>query len=162
MSPLCYPSETEWAKAFEAEVHAGTTDTHFFPRRFSTWSPQCLNDYRPEHVPDHQEDEFFAEQELPGSCTTLRAMMWNLLDPATEQIVELLPIIDTPTLIIWGRDDKVLDIDYARRLITAGVPAELHVYPGGCHAFDGMVPDADISKRFTADIHRALRKALHQ
>ena len=53
------------------------------------------------------------------------------------------------------------DIDFSRRLIAAGIPTELHVYPGGCHAFDGMVPDADISKRFTADIHRALNNALH-
>jgi acetyl esterase/lipase len=53
------------------------------------------------------------------------------------------------------------DVDYARRLIAAGVPTELHVYPGGCHAFDMLVPGADISKRFTADIHRALKRALH-
>ena len=54
------------------------------------------------------------------------------------------------------------DIDYSRRLIAAGIPTELHVYPGGCHAFDMLVPGADISKRFTADIHRALRRALHK
>ncbi len=53
------------------------------------------------------------------------------------------------------------DVDYARRLIAAGVPTELHVYPGGCHAFDMLVPNADISKRFTADIQRALKRALH-
>ncbi len=53
------------------------------------------------------------------------------------------------------------DIEYARRLIAAGVPTELHVYPGGCHAFDMLVPGADISIRFNADIHRALRHALH-
>jgi acetyl esterase/lipase len=53
------------------------------------------------------------------------------------------------------------DIDYARRLIEAGIPTELHVYPGACHAFDMMVPGADISKRFTADIHRALKRALY-
>lgn len=53
------------------------------------------------------------------------------------------------------------DIEYAGRLIAAGIPTELHVYPGGCHAFDGLVPAAGISKRFTADIHRALHRALH-
>ncbi len=53
------------------------------------------------------------------------------------------------------------DIEYSRRLIEAGVPTELHVYPGGCHAFDMLVPGADISERFTADIHRALKRALH-
>jgi acetyl esterase/lipase len=53
------------------------------------------------------------------------------------------------------------DIDYSRRLIAAGVPTELHVYRGGCHAFDGMVPGANISKRFASDMHRALERALH-
>jgi acetyl esterase/lipase len=53
------------------------------------------------------------------------------------------------------------DIEYARRLIEAGVPTELHVYPGGCHAFDGLVPDAEISMRFTTDVNRALKRALH-
>jgi acetyl esterase/lipase len=54
------------------------------------------------------------------------------------------------------------DVDYSRRLIAAGIPTELHVYPGGCHAFDMLVPGADITKRFTADIHRALKRALHK
>lgn len=54
------------------------------------------------------------------------------------------------------------NIEYAHRLLAAGVPTELHVYPGGCHAFDGLVPNADISKRFTADINRSLKQALHR
>jgi len=53
------------------------------------------------------------------------------------------------------------DIDYARRLIEAGVSTELHVYPGGCHAFDMLVPGADISQRFVKDMLRAVNKALH-
>jgi acetyl esterase/lipase len=56
----------------------------------------------------------------------------------------------------------VEDIDYARRLIEAGVPTELHVYPGGCHGFDMLAPEAGISVRFAADLTRALRRALHQ
>jgi acetyl esterase/lipase len=54
------------------------------------------------------------------------------------------------------------DIDYARRLVRAGVPTELHVYPGGCHGFDMLVPEADISRRFTSDSVRALRRALRE
>ncbi len=53
------------------------------------------------------------------------------------------------------------DIEYARRLVVAGVPTELHVYSGCPHAFDMLVPNSDVSKRFTADIHRALKRALH-
>ncbi|MBN2239874.1 MAG: alpha/beta hydrolase [Dehalococcoidales bacterium] len=68
-----------------------------------------------------------------------------------------------PTYICVGGLDlfAVEDIIYAGRLTNAGVPIELHVYPGGPHAFDGMVPNADVSKRFTADIHHALKRALH-
>jgi acetyl esterase/lipase len=68
-----------------------------------------------------------------------------------------------PAYITVGELDLFVqeDIDYAQCLIAAGVPTELHVYPGGCHAFDGLVPDADVARRFTADIHRALKRALH-
>ena len=43
-----------------------------------------------------------------------------------------------PTFIMTGALDLFLDedIDYARRLIRAGVPTELHVYPGAFHGFD--------------------------
>jgi acetyl esterase/lipase len=53
------------------------------------------------------------------------------------------------------------DIEYAWKLIEAGVPTELHVYPGGCHAFDMLVPDSEFSQRFTADIYQALKRALY-
>jgi acetyl esterase/lipase len=68
-----------------------------------------------------------------------------------------------PTYITVGDLDLFAQegIEYSRRLIEAGVPTELHVYPGGCHAFDMMVPEADISKRFTADLYGALKRALH-
>lgn len=67
-----------------------------------------------------------------------------------------------PTYIATGDIDLFAreDIEYARRLIEVNIPTELHVYPGGCHAFDMLVPAADISKRFTADIHRALKRAM--
>jgi acetyl esterase/lipase len=52
------------------------------------------------------------------------------------------------------------DIEYAERLIAAGVPTELHVVPGAYHAFDLLAPDADVSKRFTAYWTGALRRAL--
>ena len=53
------------------------------------------------------------------------------------------------------------DVEYARRLINAGVPTELHVYPGGCHAFDGLAPEADISRQATEAFYQALKRALH-
>ena len=49
------------------------------------------------------------------------------------------------------------DIDYARRLSAAGVPTELHVHPGCPHAFEGLAPDADVSRRVVADRVRRMR-----
>jgi acetyl esterase/lipase len=40
------------------------------------------------------------------------------------------------------------DIDYAVRLVAAGVTTELHVYSGAYHAFDVFAPDADVTARF--------------
>ncbi|WP_293679638.1 alpha/beta hydrolase [uncultured Phenylobacterium sp.] len=66
-----------------------------------------------------------------------------------------------PTFIICGALDLFLEenLEYARRLIRAGVPTELHVYPGAPHAFM-FVPDADISRSFARDSMAALGRAL--
>jgi acetyl esterase/lipase len=48
---------------------------------------------------------------------------------------------------------------YARKLVAAGVPTELHMYPGAPHAFDGIVaPEAEISKKFRNDILWAYKR----
>jgi acetyl esterase/lipase len=51
------------------------------------------------------------------------------------------------------------DMEYARRLVHAGVATELVVMPGAFHGFDLLVPDAEASKQFTASWKAALRKA---
>jgi acetyl esterase/lipase len=52
------------------------------------------------------------------------------------------------------------DIEYAARLLAAGVPTELHVYPGAPHGFESFAPGAAVSQRFSRDIDDALRRAL--
>jgi acetyl esterase/lipase len=39
------------------------------------------------------------------------------------------------------------DIDYARRLIAAGVPTDLHVLADGARAFDSMMPGTAVVQR---------------
>jgi acetyl esterase/lipase len=48
------------------------------------------------------------------------------------------------------------DVVFAQRLIAAGIPVELHVYPGCPHGFDLLVPDADVSQRVIANRVRYL------
>ena len=68
-----------------------------------------------------------------------------------------------PAFIPVGALDLFIDenIEYAQRLIQAGVPTELHVYPGAFHGFDAFAPSAAVSKQFKADRDRVLTRALH-
>lgn len=50
------------------------------------------------------------------------------------------------------------DIEYARRLIDAGIGVDLHVVPGGFHGFDTM-PTATIGKAYRAALLSGLRLA---
>ena len=66
-----------------------------------------------------------------------------------------------PTYISAMEFDPLRDeaIDYASRLLHAGVPVELHVFPGTYHGFT-VVTDAAISRRAEAEARTALRRGL--
>jgi triacylglycerol lipase len=53
------------------------------------------------------------------------------------------------------------DIDYARRLIRAGVPTELHVYPGAYHGFS-RATNARVTQAYRRDIANALLRAFEK
>jgi acetyl esterase/lipase len=67
-----------------------------------------------------------------------------------------------PAFISVGALDLFLeeDMEYARRLARAGVPTELHIYPGAFHGFNMSAPSR-VSTNFNRDSKEALRKALH-
>jgi acetyl esterase/lipase len=66
-----------------------------------------------------------------------------------------------PALITCAELDPLRDeaVDYALRLLWAGVPTELHVYPGTCHGFDSFAPQAQVSRDLLALQANALRRA---
>jgi triacylglycerol lipase len=66
-----------------------------------------------------------------------------------------------PAYIATGALDLFLDedLDYARRLIDAGVKTELHVYPGAIHAFE-LVPDTALAAQSQMDLRRGLERLL--
>jgi acetyl esterase/lipase len=66
-----------------------------------------------------------------------------------------------PACITVGALDLFLeeDVDYAKRLSQAGVPTELHVYPGAYHGFDALAPHSGVAKAMRRDLMAALQKA---
>jgi acetyl esterase/lipase len=56
------------------------------------------------------------------------------------------------------RDEAV---EYALRLLRAGVGTELHVFPGACHGFDSLLPEWPASQRLFALQGDALSRAFN-
>jgi acetyl esterase/lipase len=52
------------------------------------------------------------------------------------------------------------DVDYALRLNQAGVPTELHVYPGACHGFNLLAPDAPVAQQCARNLEDWLVRQL--
>jgi acetyl esterase/lipase len=87
--------------------------------------------------------------EVSPHAAPARAADLSRLPPALIQVGELEVF----------RDE---DIAYATRMLQAGVPVELHVYPGAFHGWDSAAPSAGVSRRMIADRMGALRRALHR
>ena len=67
-----------------------------------------------------------------------------------------------PTYICVGSEDLFRDegIEYAEKLLAAGVSVELAVYPGMYHGAEVLVPDAHICKRMRSGYMSAIRDRL--
>lgn len=67
-----------------------------------------------------------------------------------------------PAYIMVGMLDPFRDeaIEYAQRLMQAGVPVELHVIPGVTHGFEAIFTDAEISVKAVNEYVNALKEAM--
>jgi len=69
-----------------------------------------------------------------------------------------------PAYIYIGDLDLFLaeNLEYARRLIEAGVPTEIHVYKNAIHGFDYFAPDSGVGHRCNDATFLALKTALER
>ena len=104
----------------------------------------------------------------PGFDGAACAQMWryyrapeNAADAVPARVDELEG--SAPAFITCSELDPLRDeaVDYALRLMWAGVGTELHVYPGTIHGFDSLVPEWVVSQELFAQQGTALLRALH-
>ncbi|KRE36357.1 alpha/beta hydrolase [Paenibacillus sp. Soil724D2] len=69
-----------------------------------------------------------------------------------------------PTYTCVGQLDPFRDetIEYVARLAQAGVDVEFHLYPGCYHAFEHVVPEAEVSQRTRNGYANALARAFQR
>lgn len=75
-----------------------------------------------------------------------------------EDVAGLPPVLLQTAELDLFRDE---DIAFAAKLMQAGVPTELHVYPGAYHGFELNCPESFVGARCLLDRNRALARALH-
>lgn len=80
--------------------------------------------------------------------------------PARASDVAGLP----PAYVMVAEHDPLRDegIDYARRLVEAGVPTELHLVPGTFHGFDIVGLHTEVGRRAVDEQVRALQRTLRR
>lgn len=112
------------------------------------------NPFTGQHLWTHEHDRFGWSALLGAAPGAVGVSPY--LAPARATDLRGLP----PALITVGQLDLFLeeDIDYATRLMQAGVPTELHVYPRAFHGFD-WEPSAQVSQAIRRDRLNALRRA---
>jgi acetyl esterase/lipase len=104
----------------------------------------------------------------PGFDAEAVRWMWRHYLAGAEIPAEAAPgrveKLGTPpaALITCAELDPLRDeaIEYASRLMRAGVTTELHVFPGTCHGFDSLLPEWETSRRLFEIQGAALRRAL--
>jgi acetyl esterase/lipase len=88
------------------------------------------------------------ENQIPGTASPARADDLSGLPPAFVSVGNLDGLLDE-------------DVDYARRLIRAGIPTDLHVFADGPHAFDSLMPETSIAQRARQVLEDWLAARLH-
>jgi acetyl esterase/lipase len=79
-------------------------------------------------------------------------------DRVDPELLDRLELIEQAT---GGEMNLDENIRYAHRLLAAGVPTELHVYPGAYHGFNRFAPSAAVSKRCNIEQDTVLKRFLH-
>jgi pimeloyl-ACP methyl ester carboxylesterase len=148
---LCYESPNRVHKA--VNVAGGGTATRPLPQmvEFEVPEPDDIRQWyaRMGDLDDIDVDELAAaaiqKRDLPGHREAFAKVMRHMTDPLTRQrynTLRRLPFIRVPTLVLWGRDDRVNSLEEVGLPTARGIPgAKLIVYENTGHALPWEQPE---------------------
>jgi pimeloyl-ACP methyl ester carboxylesterase len=87
---------------------------------------------------------FIKKTELPGHEEGFGGVMRHMTNPLTRQrynTLRRLPLIESPTLVVWGRDDEVNAVEMGEATANAIPGAKLVVFDGVGHMVPQQKPD---------------------
>jgi acetyl esterase/lipase len=91
--------------------------------------------------------DLFGTDDVPQYAAASRAVDLSGLPPAFVSVGSLDGFLDE-------------DVEYAQRLNHAGIPTELHVYPGAPHGFDLLMPQTQVAARSRREMTEWLARQL--
>ena len=92
------------------------------------------------HVTPERVSEYLAAARRPGTFPAMRSLGASLADRAAV-VSQALPRIGAPTLVLWGDDDRWIEIAHADRFVAAIPGARKVVIPSCGHVPQEEKPD---------------------
>ena len=133
--------------ALQLLIYPMIDDTHETPSGYEVTHPNVWNrDVSLKAWKMYLGDEYGSDTVSPYAAAA-RATDFSGLPPAFV----------TVGMMDLFRDE---DINYAQRLMAAGIPTELAVYPGMSHGGELLAPAAALCQRMRTDYHQALKRAI--
>lgn len=112
---------------------------------------------RPERVPPEWSEEQYRLARLPGFSEAVVAALRAQVDPgATRGVLDRLPSLEIPTLVVWGESDRVFPVSQAREAAARLRGGSLELIPD-C----GHLPHVERPERFVDALDRFLGERAH-
>ncbi len=130
VDPLVYPHRTDvYSRVATTPIVGPITFKQLSGRGLFTRYFKSRNYAAPEAAPAGKVDRFFEHFNAPAARESAYATLESLDD--TRTLVALLPRVSVPTLVFWGRHDRLLPLDHGRRLVRELPNATLEILEAG-------------------------------
>lgn len=130
VDPLCYPFPSRWSVRLPLlPVIGGVFFKQLYGRRQFRSYFQNVVFSRSAPVPHGRVDELYGHFNTPSARESAFAVLKNVLD--TRPIVARITRIVQPTLVMWGRDDRLYPAAFALKLVREIPDARLELFDTG-------------------------------